>query len=48
MRGGGAIVDVDFVRGGCVEEITMDREAGDWEGRPGFNGRDAELRDGEA
>ena len=45
MRGGGAIVDVDYVRGGCVEEITMDSEAGDREGRPGFNGRDTELRD---
>jgi hypothetical protein len=32
MCRGSAIVDVDFMRGGCIEEITMDCEAGDREG----------------
>lgn len=50
MHGGGPVVDVDFVRGGGVEEITVDDEAGDWiwEGRRGFiNGGDTKVRDGE-
>lgn len=48
MRAGVTVVDVDFMSGGGVEEITMDCEAGYWEGSPGFDRRDAKMRDGEA
>lgn len=48
VRGGGAVVDVDFVGGAGIEEITMDGEAGNREGWTGFNGGDGKVRNGGA
>lgn len=42
--GGGTIVDVDFVRGGSVEEVVMDGDAANGEFMSKLNGVNAKMR----
>lgn len=42
--GGGTIVDVNFVRGGGVEEVVMDSDAADGELISKSNGVNAKMR----
>lgn len=46
--GGFAIVDVNFVNRSSIQEVTLNRNAGDRMLRSGVNRRNADLRDGKA